>query len=230
MREATACGIGDLRSARLGRAAWSLDRVRVGTLRCRRSHMKGYLSAPRVRRPISLLALGLLAAAPLAVFGVERALEFKPGFNLLSPAEDVQVGRENAAQVEKQLPILHDPEVDRYLGELGRRLAAYSPNNRSEYVWLFKVVNSRDINAFALPGGYIYVNRGAIEAAQNEAQLAGVMAHELSHVALRHGTNQASKAMLAETGLGIFGAVFGDSTGGALVTTLGTFAAGGVLL
>src|SRR5205807_8564551 len=143
-------GLAILRSARLDldRAISSLDLVRLGTLRYRRSHiMKGYRSAPRARRPISLLALGLLASVPLAVFGVERALEFKPGFNLLSPAEDVQVGRGNAAQVEKQLPILHDPEVDRYLGELGRRLAAYSPHNRSEYVWLFKVVNSRDINA-----------------------------------------------------------------------------------
>jgi hypothetical protein len=91
-------------------------------------------------------------------------------------------------------------------------------------------VNDKAINAFALPGGYVFINRGAIEAADNEAQLAGVMAHELSHVALRHGTNQATKAMLAETGLGIFGAVFGDSTGGALLTTLGSFTAGGVLL
>src|SRR5437660_7910884 len=105
--------------------------------------MKGYLSGPRVRRPIGLLAVGLLASAPIAVLGVERALEFKPGFNLLSPAQDVQVGRENAAQVEKQLPILHDAEVERYVTDLGRRLATYSPNNRSEYVWLFKVVNSR---------------------------------------------------------------------------------------
>src|SRR5437899_726889 len=186
--------------------------------------MKGYLSGPRVRRPISLLAVGLLASVPLAVFGVERALEFKPGFNLLSPAEDVQVGRENAAQVEKQLPILHDPEVDRYLGELGRRLAAYSPNNRSEYVWLFKVVNSRDINAFALPGGYIYVNRGAIEAAQNEAQLAGVMAHEEGHVVMRHGTHQASEMMLAQAPLAILGGALGQ--GGSWLSRLAQYGIG----
>ena len=186
--------------------------------------MKGYLSGPRVRRPISLLAVGLLASVPLAVFGVERALEFKPGFNLLSPAEDVQVGRENAAQVEKQLPILHDPELDRYLGELGRRLAAYSPNNRSEYVWLFKVVNSRDINAFALPGGYIYVNRGAIEAAQNEAQLAGVMAHEEGHVVMRHGTHQASEMMLAQAPLAILGGALGQ--GGSWLSRLAEYGIG----
>src|SRR2546430_13449640 len=94
-------------------------------------------------------------------------------------------------------------------------LFPYTTLFRSQYPFEFHCVNDKAINAFALPGGYVFVNRGAIEAADNEAQLAGVMAHELSHVALRHGTNQASKAMLAETGLGIFGAAFGDRTGGA---------------
>src|SRR5438309_11643184 len=117
-----------------------------------------------------------------------------------------------------------------YLTQLGTRLAQKLPTSGVQYPFEFHCVNDKAINAFALPGGYVFVNRGAIEAADNEAQLAGVMAHELSHVALRHGTNQASKAMLAETGLGIFGAVFGDSTGGALVTTLGNFGAGGVVL
>src|SRR3989442_5811017 len=98
-----------------------------------------------------------------------------------------------------------DAEVGGYVSDLGGRLGACSPNNRSEYVWLFKVVNSRDINAFALPGGYIYLNRGAIEAAQNEAQLAGVIAHEEGHVVMRHGTHQASEMMLAQAPLAILG-------------------------
>src|SRR5207245_9405252 len=110
------------------------------------------------------------------------------------------------------------------------RLAQKLPTGGVQYPFEFHCVNDKAINAFALPGGYVFVNRGAIEASDNEAQLAGVMAHELSHVALRHGTNQATKAMLAETGLGIFGAVFGDTTGGALLTQLGSFTAGGVLL
>jgi hypothetical protein len=81
-----------------------------------------------------------------------------------------------------------------------------------------------------LPGGYVFINRGAIEAADTEAQLAGVMAHELSHVALRHGTNQATKAQAAQGIFGIASGIFGDTTGGTLLTTLGAFAAGGVLL
>jgi hypothetical protein len=91
-------------------------------------------------------------------------------------------------------------------------------------------VNDKAINAFALPGGYVFINRGAIEVADNEAQLAGVMAHEISHVALRHGTNQATKAQVAEGFLGIAGGIFGGSAGGALLTQLGAFTAGGVLL
>ena len=81
--------------------------------------------------------------------------------------------------------------------------AAVAPGEAFNYQ--FKVVNAFDINAFALPGGYMYVNRGLIEAAENEGQLAGVMAHEMAHVALRHGTSQASKAYIAQAGLGLLG-------------------------
>jgi beta-barrel assembly-enhancing protease len=154
----------------------------------------------------------------LAAYAGEQ-LRVKPGFNLFSPQQDIQVGRENAADIDKKLPLVNDPAVLQYVNNLGRRLASFAPYN-NDYPWSFKVVNSQDINAFALPGGYIYVNRGAIEAAEDEAQLAGVMAHEISHVALRHGTNQATKrvglsvltgmlgqgssltAQLAEAGLG----------------------------
>ena len=165
---------------------------------------------PQIRSGVLALTLALLAGAPAVTEAVEKAPEFKPGFNLFSPAQDVQVGRENAAQVEKQLPILKDAEVERYVNDLGRRLAGYSPNSRSEYVWQFKVVNSSDINAFALPGGFIYINRATIEAAQNEAQLAGVIAHEEGHVVMRHGTHQASEMMLAQAPLSILGGFFGQ--------------------
>lgn len=131
---------------------------------------------------------------------------------------------------EKQLPSCNAPKVDAYLTELGSKLIAKLPTGGVEYPWEFHCVNDKAINAFALPGGYVFVNRGAIEAADNEAQLAGVIAHELSHVALRHGTSEATKARAAQAGVGILGAIFGGNAGGALLTELGRFSAGGVLL
>src|SRR5437899_741230 len=110
------------------------------------------------------------------------------------------------------------------------RLGSKLPAGGVQYPFEFHCVNDKAINAFALPGGYVFINRGVIESADNEAQLAAVMAHELSHVALRHGTNQATKAQAAQGFLGIASGIFGGSTGGALLTELGAFAAGGVLL
>jgi beta-barrel assembly-enhancing protease len=170
------------------------------------------------------LSLLSLPAAPA------QRTQLKQGWNKFSPQDDINLGKRAAAGAEKLLPPCNAPKVDAYLTQLGTRLAQKLPTGGVQYPFEFHCVNDKAINAFALPGGYVFVNRGAIEAADNEAQLAGVIAHELSHVALRHGTNQATKAMLAETGLGIFGAVFGDTTGGALLTQLGSFTAGGVLL
>lgn len=152
--------------------------------------------------PLSLAASGAVAFA--------WQLSLRPGFNLFSVAQDLQVGKENAALVEKQVPVLSDEAVTRYLSQLGRRLSGYAPNNQTEYVWQFKVLNSADINAFALPGGYIYVNRATLESAQNESQLAGVLAHEEGHVVLRHGTHQLSETMLAEKPLEMLSGMVGQ--------------------
>src|SRR5690348_3422578 len=156
--------------------------------------------------------------------------QLKPGWNMFTPQQDIELGKRGAGDAQRQLPLCNVPRVDAYLTQLGQRLAAKLPTNGVQYPFEFHCVNDKAINAFALPGGYVFINRGAIEAADNEAQLAGVMAHELSHVALRHGTNQATKAEAAEGFLGIAGGIFGGSTGGALLTKLGAFAAGGVLL
>lgn len=178
------------------------------------------------------LAAALFLGLSILLIPVASAqrTQLKPGWNHFSPQQDITLGKRAANDAEKQLPLCNAPKVDAYLTQLGARLVQKLPTGGVQYPFEFHCVNDKAINAFALPGGYVFVNRGAIESADNEAQLAGVMAHELSHVALRHGTNQATKAMVAETGLGIFGAVFGDSTGGALLTTLGNFTAGGVLL
>jgi len=175
----------------------------------------------------------LFFAAAVAVMVPQargQRTQLKPGWNMFSPDQDVQVGRRAATDAQKQLPLCNSPRVDEYLTQLGSRLIAKLPTGGAQYPWEFHCVNDKAINAFALPGGFVFVNRGAIEIADNEAQLAGVMAHELSHVALRHGTNQATKAQMTEGILGIAGGIFGGSSSGALLTSLGTFAAGGVLL
>jgi beta-barrel assembly-enhancing protease len=177
-------------------------------------------------RRFSLFCLAWLSCTP--VFA--QRTQLRPGWNLFSPQQDVQVGKQAANDAQRKLPMCNSPRVDSYLTELGKKLVAHLNTNGVEYPWEFHCVNDRSINAFALPGGYVFVHRGAIEVADNEAQLAGVMAHELSHVALRHGTNQATKAQAAQAGVGIFGALFGGSTSGALLTQLGSFTAGGVLL
>lgn len=139
--------------------------------------------------------------------GARPAPHFKPGFNLFSPEQDVEMGRQSAQQVSQQVPILNDPVTVNYVRSLGAKLAAKAPGFNFPYQ--FNVVATRDINAFALPGGFVFVNAGAIAAAKDEGELAGVMAHEISHVALRHGTNQASKAYIANAGIGILRTLVG---------------------
>jgi len=135
-------------------------------------------------------------------------------------SDDVQLGRQAAAQAEQQFPILNDSEVTNYVSRVGQRLVSAIPAEfqHPEFQYYFKVVNARDINAFALPGGPMYVNRGMIESARSEGEMAGVMAHELSHVALRHGTAQATKGQkygLLAGILGIGGQIIGGPAGAA---------------
>jgi Zn-dependent protease with chaperone function len=143
-----------------------------------------------------------------ATSGVAAHKELKPGWNLFSKEQDVQLGREAASQVEQQMPLVRDQQIQQYVERIGRRLASAPQADR--YPYTFKVVNDKSINAFALPGGPTYVHTGLIAAAENEAQLAGVMAHEIAHVALRHGTNQASKANLLQLPAMLAGAVVGN--------------------
>ena len=179
------------------------------------------------RTAVCVMAVAFLAGAPRTF---AQKTQLKPGWNLFSVQQDIAVGKTNAQQAERQLPMCNAPKVDAYLTQLGMKLVAHLDTHGAQYPWEFHCVNDRAINAFALPGGYVFVNRGAIEAADNEAQLAGVMAHEISHVALRHGTNQASKMQMAQMGEGLLGGLFGGGASGAMLTQLGAFAAGGVLL
>jgi len=183
------------------------------------------------RHRIRNAALGaILAPLALASTALAQRTELKPGWNMFSTQQDIQVGRQAAQGAEKQLVLCNDPKVDAYLTKLGMKLVAHLNTQGVQYPWEFHCVNDKAINAFALPGGFVFINRGVIEVADDEAQLAAVMAHEISHVALRHGTNQASKAELAQGFLGITSVLLGGSNAGALLTQLGAFTAGGVLL
>jgi hypothetical protein len=163
--------------------------------------------------------LGLTLAIVLAAYGADNRTKLKPGLNFFSPKQDVEIGRQSARQAERQLQIVNDWNATSYIQSLGKTLASYAPNNDPVYVYQFKVVNDEAINAFALPGGFIYINRGAIAAADNEAQIAGVIAHEIGHVVMRHGTHQASRAYLAQAPLAVAGGVLG---GGAMSTVIGS--------
>src|SRR6266404_435607 len=180
----------------------------------------------RTSRALLSLVLALVCAPGL---WAQRS-KLKPPWNMYSPQFDIQVGKQNAEMIKKRLPLCNDPKVDEYLTNLGMRLVAKLPNRGVQYPWEFHCVNSKEINAFALPGGYVFVNRGAIEAADNEAQLAAVMAHELSHVVMRHGTAQLSKGSLMQGAATIFGQIFGGSTSGALLSQGVALGAGGLLL
>src|SRR5215468_4325355 len=172
---------------------------------------------PRFLQVIASCVTLLLVVMPMN--GLAQT-QVKPGFNLFSPQQDIEIGKQSALEAEKQLQLIRDGRALEYLNRLGQRLAEQAPGER--YPYTFKLVNAAEINAFALPGGQIYVNRATIEAAQSEAELAGVIAHEISHVALRHGTHQASKAYLAQAGLGILGGLLGRGTSSArILNTIG---------
>ena len=169
------------------------------------------------QRLIAWLALAAIFLLPVSGLSQTRISYHS---NKFKPEEDVRLGRQAAQEAEQQLPILRDREATDYVSTVGQRLVASIPAEfqHPEFNYYFKVVNASDINAFALPGGPMYVNRGMIEAAHNEGEMAGVMAHELSHVALRHGTAQATKAQkygLLAGILGIGGAIIGGPAGAA---------------
>jgi predicted Zn-dependent protease len=151
-----------------------------------------------------LLSVGMAVPPRL-----EARVEPSHGFDMFSAQEEVQAGKQAAAQVNAQLPVLSESDpVTSYVQRLGQQLAAHAPGEAWPYS--FHVVNQKEINAFALPGGPVYVNLGTIRAADNEAELAGVMAHEISHVVQRHGTRAASKQMAAQLPLAVLGGVMGQ--------------------
>jgi beta-barrel assembly-enhancing protease len=151
--------------------------------------------------------------------------------NRYSIEEEIQVGQQGSAEVDKTMPLLPlDHPVTKYIQKLGQQLTSFAPGYK--YPYKFRVVREKEINAFAMPGGPIYVNLGLIQAA-NESELAGVMGHEVSHVAMRHSTRQASKQMKAQLPLAILSGALGVGVGGwvASLAQMGiSFTAGSVFM
>ncbi len=172
------------------------------------------MPSQRVRvRAVALLATLLLTGGPLAG---QTAIKLPK--NKYTPAQDVELGRKAAAEVRQQYPIIEDETIARYLTMLGNRLVESAPPELKQpvYEYSFTPVNLKEINAFALPGGPMFVHRGMFDAASAEGEVVGVMAHELAHVLLRHGTANASKAQNPWLQLGqIAGVVGGAVVGGA---------------
>lgn len=119
----------------------------------------------------------------------------------LTTQQEVQAGADYARQINQQLPIVRDSYTNQYINQLGRQIAAQADSRGIPYT--FYVVNSDVVNAFSIPGGYVYVNRGIIERADNVSQLAGVLSHEIGHVVERHGIQQAQRAQNANTMLSV---------------------------
>jgi predicted Zn-dependent protease len=149
-------------------------------------------------------------------------------FSLVSVEQEIDMGRQMNAEVRRKMPELKDTGVTAYVQTLGRRLAQHASG--PTYPYSFSVVNYREINAFALPGGPIWVHRGLLQAASNESQLAGVLAHEIAHVARRHAASQLTKATMANWGLGLLGAVLGNTAGAGAAQAAAGFVTSGVFL
>ncbi len=172
----------------------------------------------------------IVATFMAAVLWAQGPTQFHPGFNLFSKEQDVQLGQENAAQVRKQLPVIKDPVLTDYVTQVGKRLMSAREAQESGFPFTFEVVADPSINAFALPGGPMFINTGLLKAVDNEAQLAGVMGHEMSHVILRHGTNQASKSKFIELPAVLASQIAGESMIGKLAQAGIGLGANGVLL
>ncbi len=156
------------------------------------------------RHPSQLLTSCVAVAVSLSVVATSAAT-VRPPANKYTTAQDIKLGRQAASQARSQLPMLRDSQVNGYVASVGRRLVAALPARlrHSGFRYSFEVVNARDVNAFALPGGPIFVTRGILAHMSSEAELAAVLGHECGHVAARHSVEMLSKAQLAQIGLGV---------------------------
>jgi predicted Zn-dependent protease len=168
----------------------------------------------RLHRTTRQVALALAASVTIS-WSADAQTRIDPHSNRFSPAQDVELGRRAAGELRGKLPIVHDRRTQNYVEQIGERLVAAIPARlrQRQFRYTFQVVDRKDINAFALPGGPVFVNRGMLDAAASDGEVAGVIAHELSHIALRHGTAQATKGQKFQLGA-VAGQIIGSMIGG----------------
>lgn len=168
----------------------------------------------RLLTPV-LLFLGLASCVTNPVSGT-------PDLVFMSEAQEISLGRQNDPKIRQQYGVYDDPKLQAYVQRVGERLAKQS--HRPHLKYTFTMLDGDEVNAFALPGGYIYITRGILAYIQNEAELAAVLGHEIGHVTARHGVNQYTRAMAAQIGAGVLSAVvpqLGNQIGQELINVIG---------
>ena len=165
-----------------------------------------------------LWALGCLFVASTSVAAMA----------LVSVEEEIEIGRTANEQVRKQVPEFKDSMVTRYVRDVGKRLVRAAPG--AKYPYTFAVADLPEINAFSLPGGPVWINRGVLSKAANESQVAAVLAHEVAHIAKRHGADRLTQGMVAKWGLGLLGALLGNTGGAGTAQAAASVLTGGVFL
>jgi beta-barrel assembly-enhancing protease len=162
-----------------------------------------------------LATVGLLTAPVVAI-------------SLLSVQQEIAIGRETNAQVRKEVPELRDGEVRAYVRDVLQRLVQVAPGPK--YPYSVAIANYREINAFALPGGPVWINRGVLQMAARESQVAAVLAHEIAHIAQRHAADRATTGVAANLGLGMLGALLGNTGGANAARSAAGLLANGIFL
>jgi predicted Zn-dependent protease len=150
------------------------------------------------------------------------------GMVLVSVEEEIEIGRAANEQVRRQVPELRDPVVASYVRDVGKRLVRAAPG--AKYPYSFVVADRSEINAFSLPGGPVWINRGVLSRARNESQVAAVLAHEVAHIARRHGADRLTQGMVARWGLGLLGALLGNTGGAGTAQAAASVMTGGLFL
>lgn len=155
-----------------------------------------------MKRNLKTIGVGALVLAPLLAVVVACTVNPATGkrqLNIFSEAQEIEIGKNADPQIVAQFGLYPDEDLQRYVDDLGQSLAAQS--ERPDLPWTFRVVDDPLVNAFALPGGYIYITRGILAHMGSEAELAGVLGHEIGHITARHGVNQMTKQQFAQIGL-----------------------------